>query len=65
MSYSDLCSQINAKCTNNGTSACQSKSCSNATVVGYTHNTCHDWLNECTVNSTNSGCITMKSNCAD
>lgn len=53
---SAICNEMKAGCTVNGTTACATKTCLNATGISFNHKNCNDWLNTCTVNSGNNAC---------
>ncbi|CAK82827.1 unnamed protein product (macronuclear) [Paramecium tetraurelia] len=59
------CNEIKAGCTNNGTTGCVAKTCANAVDITFNHANCNNWINICTVNSGNTGCLQMAFRCAD
>ena len=57
------CVAAKSGCTLNGATACAARTCINYSGA-FTHTTCNDWLNTCTVNSGASACVTMQTTCA-
>ncbi|CAD8114481.1 unnamed protein product [Paramecium primaurelia] len=60
-----ICESLKNTCTNNSNSGCKDKTCQNTNTLFTTHDQCNNWLNICTINTTNNGCIEMKQTCLE